>query len=86
MITINLKPGAKRQAAKGDGFAVVRERLRGLGTAVKEPGLVVAAGTWLAVILVVGALYLKTHSRLDTLEPQMQHALSAARKRFATRS
>jgi Tfp pilus assembly protein PilN len=76
MITINLKPGAKRQAAKGDGFAVVRERLRGLGTAVKEPGLVVAAGTWLAVILVVGALYLKTHSRLDTLEPQMQHALS----------
>ena len=34
------------------------------------------AGTWLAVILVVGALYLQTHSRLDTLEPQMQHALS----------
>jgi Tfp pilus assembly protein PilN len=76
MITINLKPGAKRQAAKGDGFVVLRERLRGLGTAVKEPGLVVAAGTWLAVILVVGALYLHTRSRLDTLEPQMQHALS----------
>jgi Tfp pilus assembly protein PilN len=76
MITINLKPGAKRQAAKGDGFAVVRERLRGLGTKVKDPGLVVAAGTWLAVILVVGALYLQTHRRLDTLEPQMQRALS----------
>ena len=76
MITINLKPGAKRQAAKGDGFVVVRERLRALGTKVKDPGLVVAAGTWLAVILVVGALYLQTHRRLTTLEPQMQQALS----------
>jgi Tfp pilus assembly protein PilN len=76
MITINLKPGAKRQAARGDGFAVVRERLRGLGQKIKEPGLVLAGGTWLIAIIVIGVLATRAHSRLSTLEPQMQHALS----------
>lgn len=76
MITINLKPGAKRQAAKGDGFAAVRERLRGWGQKVKEPALVVAGGTWLVVVIVVGALYFRAHSRLSTLEPQMAHAVT----------
>ncbi|MGH7593793.1 MAG: PilN domain-containing protein [Gemmatimonadales bacterium] len=74
MITINLKPGARRQAAKGDAIAGMRERLRGLGQKVKEPGLVLAGGTWLAAILVVGVLFLRTQSRLNTLEPAMQHA------------
>ena len=74
MITINLKPGAKRQAARGDALAGVREQLRALGQKVKEPGLVLAGATWLVVIIAVGALYFRTQSRLGALEPQMQHA------------
>lgn len=74
MITINLKPGAKRQAAKGDALAGLRERLRGLGQKVKEPGLVLAGGTWLAAIVVIGVLLLRTQSQLNRLEPAVQHA------------
>lgn len=74
MITINLKPGAKRQAAKGNALAGLREGLRALGQKVKEPGLVVAGVTWLAVIIVIGALFFRTRSRVNTLEPQMQQA------------
>ena len=74
MIHINLKPGTKRQAPKGDPMAVFRERLAGLRSKVKEPGLVLAGGTWLAVLLVLGFLFLRTNSRLGSLEPQMQTA------------
>jgi Tfp pilus assembly protein PilN len=74
MITINLKPGTKRQAPKGDPMAVFRERWQALRDKVKEPGLVLAGGTWLVVLLALGFLFLRTNSRLTTLEPQMQTA------------
>jgi Tfp pilus assembly protein PilN len=74
MITINLKPGTKRQAPKGDAMAAFRERWQGLRDKVKEPGLVLAGGTWLVVLAVLGVLYLRTNSRVSTLEPQMQTA------------
>ena len=87
MITINLKPGTKRQAAKGDpasrwsanACAALRDGGQGAGPR-RSP-----AATWLAVVLVVGALYLQTNSRLDTLEPQMQHALSRVQARAQLR-
>lgn len=74
MITINLKPGTKRQAPKGDPMAAFRARWQSLRDKVKEPGLVLAGGAWLLVILVLGFLYLRTNSRLGALEPQMQTA------------
>src|SRR5690242_7248133 len=74
MITINLKPGAKRQASRADALAGVRERLRAFGQKIKEPGLVLAGATWLVVAIAVGALYFRTQSRINTLEPEMQHA------------
>jgi len=74
MITINLKPGTRRQAAKGDSMAVFRERLRALRGKVRDPGLVVAGGTWLVVIIVLAVLFVRTNARLSALEPQMQTA------------
>jgi Tfp pilus assembly protein PilN len=71
MITINLKPGAKRQLAKGDPLAMIRQRLIAVRGLVKEPALVLAGGVWLLVVLVIGGLYLHTRSRLNTLEPQL---------------
>ena len=72
MITINLKPGTKRQAAKGDPMASLRERWQRIRSVVKEPALVLAGGTWLVVIVVLLILFLRTNSRLSALEPQMQ--------------
>jgi Tfp pilus assembly protein PilN len=71
MITINLKPGTKRQAPKGDPLAPVRALFKGIREKVREPGLVLGGGALLLVILVLGALYLRTSSRLGTLEPKM---------------
>jgi len=68
MITINLKPGGKRPKPKGDPMAGVRQRLQGLRESVKQPGLVLAGGTWLAVLVIVGGLWITTRSRLGTLE------------------
>jgi len=68
MITINLKPGGKRPKPKGDPMASVRQRLQGLRESVKQPGLVLAGGTWLAVLVIVGGLWITTRSRLGTLE------------------
>ncbi|MGH7582464.1 MAG: PilN domain-containing protein [Gemmatimonadales bacterium] len=74
MITINLKPGAKRQAAKGSPMAGFGTWMRGVASGVKEPALAVAAGTWIVALLVVGGIWLSTRSRLHRLEPQMQDA------------
>jgi Tfp pilus assembly protein PilN len=68
MININLKPGTKRQAPKGDAMASVRARLRRVRESVKEPGLVLAGGTWLVVVLVAGGLFLATRARTAKLE------------------
>ncbi len=72
MITINLKPGARRQAAKGDAMAAWRERLQGVGQRVKQPALLVAGVAWVAVIVVIGGLLLHTRSQLNGLQPQLQ--------------
>lgn len=74
MITINLKPGAKRQAPKGSAFAALRERFKGVGERVKQPGLVVAGGAWLVVLVAIAALYLTTGARIRNLTPQLERA------------
>jgi Tfp pilus assembly protein PilN len=80
MITINLKPGAKRQTAKGDAMASVRGRLQSLRSMVKEPGLVLAGGAWLVVIVVVGGFWMHTRSRVGALEPQLASAQDEYRR------
>lgn len=68
MININLKPGSRRQAPKGDAMASLRDRMQRLRESVKQPGLLLAGGAWLVVIVVVGGLTLATRSRTNTLE------------------
>ena len=80
MININLKPGGKRPKPKGDPMAGLRDRMRSLRESVKEPGLVLAGGTWLAVIIVVGGLTLATRSRLSTLEQKFTQSTDAYKR------
>jgi len=80
MITINLKPGARRQAPKGAAFAGLGARLRGLGEGIKQPALAFAGATWVVAALVIGGLFLHTRSRIGKLEPQMQDAQNEYRR------
>ena len=81
MININLKPGGKRPKPRGDSMAGVRARLQGLRESVKQPGLVLAGGTWVAVLLIVGVLTVTTRSRVSTLEQKFTES-SDAYKRY----
>jgi len=80
MITINLKPGAKRQAPKGSALAGLREQFRVIGERVRQPGLVLAGGAWLVVVLVIGGLYLRSQSRVHTLQPKVDRAVDDYRR------
>lgn len=74
MITINLRPGARRQAQRGPAFAGVGAQLKGLFSKVKEPWLAAALIAWVAVIGFFGFVYISTASKLSTLEPELEAA------------
>lgn len=74
MININLKPGARRQAPKGDSMAAVRARWQAIRESIKEPALVLAGVTWAVVLVALAALFLRSNARLGALEPQLQTA------------
>ena len=79
MITINLRPGAKRAA--GSPVERVKEALQGLGSKVKEPMLLLAV----AVVVVVAAVLLwigiGIAAERGRLEPRLQ-AVSQESRRF----
>ncbi|MBK7594046.1 MAG: PilN domain-containing protein [Gemmatimonadetes bacterium] len=74
MITINLKPGVRRQVQKGPAFGGLQERLKGLSTGIKEPWLAFAVGSWVVVLLGLGGFFLATGSKLSALEPKLEAA------------
>lgn len=80
MITVNLRPGQKRKRA-GAGGKEFLDRLKGFGTKVKDPLLLVAAG----VALVVGGYlfwgFLSTKRELSALAPKLE-AAQDEHKRF----
>lgn len=79
MITINLRPGAKRAA--GSPLDRVRDGLQGLGSKVKEPMLLLAV----AVVVVVAAVLLwigvGVTAERSRLEPRLE-AVSQESRRF----
>ncbi len=82
MISINLRPGAKR-ASPGSALSGVGESLKGLSAKVKDPGL--AAGLGLATIVVAGALwgFLGTSMQVNRLRPELDE-VQAENRRFRT--
>ncbi len=73
MISINLRPGAKR-AATGPSMAGVGERLKGLGASVKDP--LRAAAMLVVVLVAVGILwgFIGTSVQANRLRPELDTA------------
>ena len=80
MITINLRPGLKRKRA-GSPLAGVGEQLRAVGARVKDPLLIAAAASWIAVVGVLGYSWVHNATTLARLEPQLEQT-RAEHKRF----
>ncbi len=80
MITINLRPGLKRKRA-GSPLAGVGEQLRAAGARVKDPLLLAAAASWVAVVGVLGYGWVHNATTLARLEPQLEQ-VRAEHKRF----
>lgn len=83
MITINLRPGVRRQVQSGPAFGGMAQRFKDLGAAVREPWRAVAIGAWVLVIGFLGFTWVSTGSKLGTLEPKLEET-RAESKRYET--
>lgn len=80
MITINLKPGVRRQVQQGPLFGGLRQQFKGLKIGIKEPWLAFAVGSWAVVLLGLGFFYVRTSSQLGTLEPKIEETRAEQRR------
>ena len=80
MITVNLRPGQKRKAA-GGGSKQFLERVKALGTKVKDPLLVGAVAACLLVTVGLGWAFIPANSKYNALAPQLEAARDE-QKRF----
>ncbi|MGE0555237.1 MAG: PilN domain-containing protein [Gemmatimonadales bacterium] len=74
MITINLKPGAKRSKSGKSPLAASLARVKSLGEQIKDPyrlGALVLGTAWLGF---VGVSHLSTSAELSDLEPKLEQA------------
>ena len=79
MISVNLRPGTKR-GKNGPSFAISLDRLKGLGSAVKDPLRLVAVLAWIGVAGFLGYTFVNTGSRLGELEPRLVSARAEHRR------
>jgi Tfp pilus assembly protein PilN len=79
MITVNLRPDLKRKRARPPLQGLL-EGVRGLGSKVKDPVLVVAVLSWVGVLGWLGSVYLSTSRELALLEPQLEQTRSEHRR------
>ena len=80
MITVNLRPGQKRKAA-GGGARQVLDRIKALGTKVKDPWLVGSVAACLAVAAFLGWAFITTNGKFNDLGPRLEQARDE-QKRF----
>jgi Tfp pilus assembly protein PilN len=80
MITVNLRPDLKRKRARSP-LQGIGESLRGLGSKVKDPLLLVAVVSWLGALGFLGYVLASTTRELAALEPQLEQT-RAEHKRF----
>ena len=80
MITVNLRPDLKRKRAK-KSFAGTLDGVRGLGSKIKDPLLLVAVLAWVGVLGWLGVVFVGTTRELSALTPQLEQS-RAENKRF----
>ena len=80
MITVNLRPDLKRKRAR-KSFAGSLDGLRGLGSKIKDPLLLVAVLSWVGVLGWLGFVFVGTTRELSALTPQLEQS-RAENKRF----
>ena len=80
MITINLRPNLKRKRA-GSPFQGAMQGVRGLGSKIKDPLLLVAVASWVGVLGWLGFVVIGTTRELSALTPQLEQS-RAENKRF----
>lgn len=78
MITINLRPGAKRSA--GSAFDRIKGPFQGLGSKVKEPMLLAAGGVVAVVAAVLLWIGISVATERSRLEPQLETARQESRR------
>ena len=79
MISVNLRPGTKR-GKSGPSFAASLERLKGLGSVVKDPVRLVAVLAWVGVAGFLGLTFMRTGAQLGELEPRLVQARAEHRR------
>lgn len=79
MISVNLRPGNKRRKS-GPSFGASLDRIKGLGSAVKDPLRLVAVLAWIGVAGFLGYTFVRTGSRLGELEPRLVQARAEHRR------
>ena len=79
MITVNLRPDLKRKRARKPLVGSL-DGLRGLGSKVKDPLLLVAVVAWVSVLGWLAFVYLGTARELNALTPQLEASRSENRR------
>ena len=74
MITINLRPGARRASKRGSPFAGLGGRVKELTSGVKDPWQMAAAAAWAVVLLGLGFFFVRTGAQSASLGPQLEEA------------
>jgi len=81
MITINLRPGIKRQTQRRPAFDF-RSRLTGMRESVRDPWLAIAVGAWAIAVLFLGVMWAHTSTQKAKLGPEIV-AARAEHDRYA---
>ena len=74
MITINLRPGVKRQAARGPAFGDFRAKFAELRTGIKDPWQATAIGVSVLVLLFLAGAWAQTATQTARLKPDLEEA------------
>jgi Tfp pilus assembly protein PilN len=80
MITVNLRPGLKRKRA-GSPLKGALERVKALGSKVKDPWALGVAASWIVVATVLGGGWFTTARQVAVLDQQLE-VTRAEHKRF----
>jgi Tfp pilus assembly protein PilN len=80
MITVNLRPDLKRKRARRPLTGAL-DGVRGLGSKIKDPVLLLAVLSWVGVLGWLGFVFLGTTRELSALTPQLEQS-RAENKRF----